>query len=209
LAFITVEGIEGVGKSTCTACIDKFLTEHNIPHVMTREPGGTEIAESIRGVLLKHHTETMAPLTELLLMFASRSQHLSTLIKPALASGQWVVSDRFTDASFAYQGAGRQLPLSHLEQLEQIVHHDLQPDLTLLLDAPVEVAQARAHARSTPDRIEVEKLEFFERVRQCYLQRAKTAPQRFVIIDATQTLANVENEIRQALASLVDETQLS
>ena len=203
--FITLEGVEGVGKSTSRDFIEKYLTEKNIPLCVTREPGGTEIAEKIREVLLAQYEETMTAETELLLMFAARAQHIASVIKPALAENKWVLSDRFTDASFAYQGGGRGLPSSRIEIIEQWVQGDLQPDITILLDAPVELALARAQARSEPDRIEKEKRDFFERIRAAYLKRAQQHPQRFHLVDASQSVEQVQEALREILEKHVSQ----
>lgn len=200
--FITVEGIEGVGKSTQTVFIADYLRKKNINVCQTREPGGTEIAERIRAILLEHHNEKMASDTELLLMFAARAQHIALMIKPQLEQGNWVVCDRFTDASFAYQGNGREIDWQRIELLEQFTQGNLQPDLTILLDMDVEKALHRAKARSHPDRFESEHLDFFERVRQGYLKRAKQCPDRFKIIDAAQAKEKVEQEISTILDTL-------
>ena len=202
--FITVEGTEGVGKSTSIAFIESWLTERGIEFISTREPGGTELGESLRQLLL--HGGDVSDKAELLMMFASRAQHLQEKILPALAEGKWVVCDRFTDSTFAYQGGGRQLPLPWIEQLEQLVHGERQPDLTLLLDAPVEIGMSRAAKRSAADRIEAESLAFFNRVRDQFLERAAKFP-RYAVIDATQALESVQQSIEQRLASLLAETQ--
>lgn len=200
--FITVEGTEGVGKSTNIAFIENWLTQNNIPFISTREPGGTELGEQLRNLLL--HGGEVSDKAELLMMFASRAQHLQEKISPALANGTWVVCDRFTDSTFAYQGGGRQLPLSWIENLESLVHGDQQPDLTLLLDAPVEVGMARAAKRSAADRIEAESLAFFNRVRDQFLDRAKQF-ERYAVVDATQSLEQVQAQIAQRLESLLHE----
>lgn len=201
--FLTIEGIEGVGKSTAMRFIQDYLTKAQISFVMTREPGGTAIAEQIRQVLLTPDAnEKMIPETELLLMFASRAQHIATLIQPNLSAGKWVVSDRYVDASYAYQGAGRGFDTAMLTTLERWVAKDLQPNLTILLDAPPAVGLARAQHRGPKDRIEQEKIDFFERVRNGYLARVKADPQRFRIIDATQSLPAVQNDLRQVLEEL-------
>jgi len=202
--FITVEGTEGVGKSTNLAFIESWLSERNIPFISTREPGGTELGESLRNLLL--HGGDVCDKAELLMMFAARAQHLQEKILPALAQGTWVVCDRFTDSTFAYQGCGRQLPLPWIEQLETLVHGDRQPDLTLLLDAPVEVGMARAAKRSAADRIEAESLAFFNRVRDQFLARAAQF-ERYAVVDATQTLADVQAQIAMRLQALVDDGQ--
>lgn len=197
--FITVEGTEGVGKSTNIAFIQQLLAEQGKKLLVTREPGGTPLAEEIRAMLLSQRQEPVANDAELLLVFAARAQHLAQTIKPALAQGKWVLSDRFTDATFAYQGAGRGLDWQRIAQLEQFVQGDLRPDLTLLLDLPVEVGMARASARSAPDRFETEKQAFFERVRAGYLRRVQEEPSRFAVIDASAPLANVQQQIKDAL----------
>ncbi|SFA69601.1 dTMP kinase [Collimonas sp. OK607] len=194
--FITFEGIDGAGKSTHIGFVADLLCKQGLKVVTTREPGGTELGEALREVLLhqKMHLET-----EAMLMFAARREHLAQVIEPALARGDWVISDRFTDATFAYQGGGRQLPLAKLEALEQWVHPHLQPDLTLLFDVPLEVARTRLDATRTLDKFEQEKADFFAATRAEYLRRAAQFPQRFHIIDATKTIA----EVRQALAHII------
>jgi dTMP kinase len=202
--FVTIEGIEGAGKSTAIIFVRKFLEANKIPHVVTREPGGTQIGAAIRDLLLKHHEEQICSDTELLLFFASRAQSVTHLIKPALQEDKWVICDRFTDASYAYQGGGRGIPMQRIQILEEWVHPDLQPDLTLLLDVPVNLGLQRIGARDVKDRIEQEKVEFFERVRRVYLERAKQFPQRFKIIDASASLLQVEKQIVEILNSLVN-----
>ncbi|MBA2654849.1 MAG: dTMP kinase [Gammaproteobacteria bacterium] len=201
--FITLEGIEGVGKSTALQFLEKFFQEQNLDYVLTREPGGTEIAESIRQLILEHHTESMASDTELLLMFASRAQHIAKVIKPALAASKIVLSDRFTDATYAYQGGGRGISFDRIATLESWVQGHLQPDLTILLDAPIEVGLNRILSRGAKDRIEQEKIEFFHRVREAYLQRAEQFGARFKIIDATQTIAKVQAELRTTISHYI------
>jgi dTMP kinase len=202
--FISLEGIEGVGKSTIAHCIHSWLDKHHIVHQMTREPGGTEIAEAIRYLLLAEYEEQMTSDTELLLMFAARAQHLASVIKPTLAKGQWVVSDRFTDASYAYQGGGREIDFARIEMLERYVHPDLQPDLTILLTAPVELAMERARNRNhSVDRFEKEALYFFQRAQEAYLIRAKAEPHRFQIVDTSESLEHVEEKIQAILATLL------
>ncbi|MEY8204632.1 MAG: dTMP kinase [Bermanella sp.] len=198
--FITVEGIEGVGKSTNIQFIQDCLERHNIPYLQTREPGGTDLGEKLRALLL--HGAEVCDDAELLMMFAARAQHLSEKIKPALQAGTWVICDRFTDSSYAYQGGGRQLKLDNIQRLEHLVHAGLQPNLTLLLDAPVEVGRARAAKRSAADRIEAQDLAFFNRVRAMFLSRAKEF-ERYTLIDAAQPLARVQADIKQALESLI------
>ena len=202
--FITVEGIEGVGKSTNLETVHAFLLEKGIDVVMTREPGGTELGEKIRGLLLDHGNTEMADDTELLLMFAARAQHLRQVIKPAIAKGQWVLCDRFTDATYAYQGGGRGIDKNRIAQLEQWVQGDLRPDLTLLLDAPTEVGLARAAKREQEaDRFEREKQAFFEKVRQGYLELATAHKDRYRIIDASQPLEQVEPQLHEILAEYI------
>lgn len=197
--FITVEGGEGVGKSTNIAFIAELLRNVGREVVLTREPGGTTLAEAVRSLLLAPRQEPIAEMTELLLVFAARAQHLEEVIKPALAAGQWVLCDRFTDATYAYQGGGRGLDIHFIAELEQLVQGALRPNLTLLLDAPIAVGQARASARGAPDRFELEQQAFFERVRQTYLQRASSEPQRFRIIDASRPLIEVQTQLRNEL----------
>lgn len=201
--FISIEGVEGVGKSTAVAFLQQYLTSQSIPFVLTREPGGTEIAEAIRQVFLGHYSETMCPDTELLLLFAGRMQNIHHVILPALQQGQWVLADRFVDASFAYQGGGRGVEFSHLQHLASWIQKDLQPDLTLLLDAPITIGMQRVQSRGAKDRMEMEGIEFFERVRQAYLDRAHAEPQRFCVIDAAQSLADVQHDLCQAVQRLV------
>ena len=193
--FITIEGIEGVGKSTniefITRCLDKFGVEWTV----TREPGGTVLAELIRKLLLDQHTEPMAEMTELLLIFAARAQHLAQVIKPALAAGRWVISDRFTDATYAYQGGGRGLNSDTIARLETLVQGELRPDLTFILDLDPETGLTRARQRADLDRFELEKISFFERVRQTYLERAAAEPQRCRVIDASSSLELVQRDI--------------
>jgi dTMP kinase len=204
--FITLEGIEGAGKSTAMAYIQELLIHAGISYLATREPGGTEVAEKIRQVLLMHHQESIAPDTELLLMFASRAQHLSALIIPALERGQWVLCDRFTDSTYAYQGGGRGIDRQRIAQIEHWVQGKLRPDCVLLFDVPVAVGLARIKERSAEDRIEKEKEQFFERVRQAYLHCAQSDPQRYKIIDASQPLSQVQAQIALALNQLLPAT---
>ena len=203
--FLSLEGVEGVGKSTALLFIQTTLDNAGIPYVLTREPGGTPLAEKIRHVLLNQHEEKMSDITELLLMFAARAQNLNQIIIPALAAGQWVIADRFTDASFAYQGGGRGIPLETISMLAQLVQGDLQPNLTLLLDAPVEVGFQRVKSRGAKDRIEVEAFEFFERVRSQYLLLAKKDPARFRIVAADKPLTAVKQQLLDALQPIISE----
>lgn len=198
--FITVEGIEGVGKSTNLEFIRNFLLSRGKEVVMTREPGGTPLAEEIRALLLDHIHDNMARDTELMLMFAARAQHIAEVIKPALASGKWVVCDRFTDATYAYQGGGRGIDPKRIAQLEDWVQGKLRPDLTILLDTTPEIGLQRAAARrQTADRFEREQQGFFGRVRQCYLDRAQAEPSRFRVIDASASLDEVKRHIETVL----------
>ena len=207
--LITVEGIEGAGKTTAMQYCQQLLEKENVALVVTREPGGTPVAEEIRQLLLHYHDESVCDDTEVLLMFAARAQHIAKLIKPALEAGKWVLCDRFTDASFAYQGGGRGIPVERLEIIESWVQKGLQPDLTLLLDLPVEQGMDRIEKRSTKDRIEKEKNEFFQRVREMYLQRAKQFSERYRIIDASKSIENVQNQIEQQLQSLIQSSRVS
>ncbi len=199
--FITIEGIEGVGKTTNIEFIQSWLQANKIEYVSTREPGGTELGEQLRNLLL--HGGHVSDNAELLMMFAARAQHLDEVIKPAITAGKWVICDRFTDSTYAYQGGGRQMDVATISQLENLVHGHFQPDMTLLLDAPVEIGRARAAKRGAADRIESEDLAFFNRVRDMFLQRANAAP-RFEIVDATQTLENVQAQIETCLARLLE-----
>lgn len=203
--FITIEGTEGAGKSTALAHIQHFLADAARPVISTREPGGTELGEEIRQVLLHPKSpDTMAPLAELLLMFASRAQLIEQFIKPALSAGTWVVSDRYVDASFAYQGGGRQMDKDAIATLDRLVVNDLYPDLTLLMDVPAELGQARAFSRGQEkDRIEQEKMDFFTRVRQAYLARAEQDPDRIKVIDASKPLAEVNAQIDAILTAFL------
>lgn len=197
--FITVEGTEGVGKSTNIGVIKDWLDAHNIPYVATREPGGTPLAESLRELLLANREEAVDDTAELLMVFAARAQHLNTFIKPHLDEGTWVLSDRFTDATYAYQGCGRGLDLDLIGQLETTVQKTLRPDLTVYLDVDVKVGLARAAARGELDRFEKEDVEFFERVRQGYLTRVAQNPDRYLVVDAGQDLPSVKADLLSAL----------
>lgn len=202
--FITVEGTEGVGKSTNINYLCQLLKAKGIEIVLTREPGGTPLAEELRELLLTPREERVSQDTELLLMFAARAQHIENVIRPALVRGAWVISDRFTDATFAYQGGGRGVDLGSIKLLEALVQHGLHPDMTLLLDLDVEIGLQRASARSEPDRFEQEKFDFFGKVRAAYLQRAKEEPSRFSVIDASVPLADVQLQISSAVAAFLD-----
>ncbi len=193
--FITVEGIEGVGKSTHMAFIQQWLEARGVKVETSREPGGTPLAEQIRDLLLSPRTENMPEMAELLMMFAARSVHLENRIRPALEQGRWLLCDRFTDATFAYQGAGRGMNTDRIAELEESVQGDLRPHLTLLLDAPVEVGLGRARARGEADRFEQEAVEFFRRVRRGYLARAKADPGRVRIVNASGSLEQVQADL--------------
>lgn len=198
--FITLEGAEGVGKTSNAAFVAAELSRRGLAVELTREPGGTPTAEALREILLSaKDVESLSDESELLLMFAARSQHLAYRIRPAIEQGKWVVCDRFTDATFAYQGAGRGLPERLIQMLADQIHREFWPGLTLLLDAPTSVAQARAKTRSAPDRIEQEQAEFFERVRNGYLSRAANDPSRIRLIDADAPLVSVQASIGEAL----------
>ena len=199
--FVTIEGAEGVGKSTNIAYIGELLDVAGIEYIATREPGGTPLAERIRHLLLDKAEQNVDPLAELLLMFAARRQHLQELIWPALARGQWVICDRCTDSTYAYQGAGRGLDLTVINGLEQLCLGDFRPDLTLILDLPIEAGMARAAERGELDRFESEDIAFFQRVRQGFLDRAATAD-RYRVIDASQSLVQVQAQVRQIITSL-------
>lgn len=204
--FITVEGIEGVGKSSNIDTLVGHIESAGIEVLTTREPGGTPMAEEIRKLLMHHGDEAVPEIAELLLMFAARSFNVRNVILPALEAGKWVVCDRFTDSSRAYQGAGRGLPMDVIDQLAEWVHEDVKPDVTLLLDAPVQVGMARAGHRSSPDRIEREQHEFFERVRACYLDLAAREPGRFVVIDTARSLDEVQADVGRLAAHLLNDS---
>ena len=199
--FITLEGSEGVGKTTNIEFVCRLLETNDLPFIRTREPGGTPLAEALRDTMLAVREEQVSGMTELLLVFAARTQHLNNVIRPALAQGQWVLCDRFTDASYAYQGYGRGLNLEHISTLEHWVQDGLQPDLTLLLDLAPEIADERMVAR-TKDRMESEQLEFYQRVRAGYLARAADEP-RFRIIDAQKAINDVAAEIETHVIDLI------
>mgnify|MGYP001816032757 CR=1 FL=1 len=202
--FITVEGGEGVGKSTNMAFLESTLRSHGIALDVTREPGGTPLAESVRDLLLAVRDEDMDARAELLLMFAARAQHLHKRIEPALAAGTWVLCDRFTDATYAYQCGGRGLDTHLVQQLEQMVQGELRPDCTILLDAPVETGMERARDRGDLDRFEQEQLDFFERVRATYLALASEGSGRYRVVDASKPLALVQSELEAICEELVD-----
>ncbi len=204
--FISFEGIDGAGKSTHIDFVAELLKSAGKDLVTTREPGGTVLGEKLRDLLLheKMHLET-----EALLMFASRREHIAQVIAPALARGQWVISDRFTDASFAYQGGGRGLDRSKMEALEAWVHPHLQPDLTLLFDVPLEVARARLDATRTLDKFEQEKADFFSAARAEYLRRAQQFPHRFQVIDATRSIADIQVTLAAILKNMLEKSTVT
>lgn len=205
--FITFEGGEGVGKTTQIQRAAAWLRVAGVEVVLTREPGGTSRGEQLRKILLERNEEPMPQSCELLLMFAARATHLANLIEPAVARGAWVLCDRFTDATYAYQGGGRGIPTADIDALVGIVHPHRQPDLTVLLDVPVATGMARAHQRNGtdgPDRFESERVDFFERVRQCYLDRAAREPARFRVVDAGGSVDEVAAAVRAALQPLVE-----
>ncbi len=201
--FITVEGIEGVGKSTNIDFLAGLIEAHGHAVKKTREPGGTPIAEQIRTILKQHGDEPLPDVAELLLLFAARSINVNNAIRPALNDGTWVISDRFTDSTRAYQGGGRGFPRDSIEWLATFVHGDLQPDLTILLDAPVEIAMQRAGRRGELDRFEVERADFFDDVRQAYLELAAQDPGRFEVVDCSRNLDAVQAAIRDISARLL------
>ncbi|MCD6027230.1 MAG: tmk [Solimicrobium sp.] len=204
--LITFEGIDGAGKSTHIPFVVDLLKAAGHTIVSTREPGGTELGEQLRTLLLR---EPMHLETEALLMFAARREHIDKVIAPALARGDWVISDRFTDASFAYQGGGRHLAIEKLEILEKWVHSHLQPDLTLLFDVPLEVARARLKASREPDKFEQEQNEFFANTRTEYLRRAAEFPARFKVIDSNQAITKIQEELREILQVIIDKTVIN
>lgn len=203
--FITLEGIEGVGKSSNMQYIAQFLLQKGKQVVMTREPGGTPLAEDIRKILLAEYTESTLPDTELLLLYAGRLQHVTQIIKPALAEGKWVVCDRFTDATYAYQGKGRGIPSERINILHRWTLGDFSPDCTIVLDAPVDVAFERIRTARKLDRFEKEKSEFFEQIREAYLTRAQGDKNRCHVINAQETLVKVQEQLQKILIALLEE----
>ncbi len=197
--FITLEGMDGAGKSTHISDIIKLLESKGIDVISTREPGGTALGEQLRTLLLN---EPMHPETETLLMFAARREHITQIIEPALARGAWVLSDRFTDATYAYQSGGRGVSANKVIELEAWVHGSLQPDLTLLFDVPVEVSVARLASARTPDKFERESAEFFSKIRNAYLERATKNPNRFYTINSNQALDEVKVEVKNIISTL-------
>ena len=204
--FITIEGVEGVGKSTNVDYVANHLRRAGLTVVTTREPGGTPVAEQIRSVLLDSSPGSVSDACELLLMFAARSSHVETLIRPALSRGDWVICDRFVDATYAYQGGGRGMSTQAIANLEALVLDGLKPDLTLLLDAPLDVAERRRHKRGTSDRFEVEEREFFERVRQSYRAIARDNPERVKLVDAGGDIASVTAKLAEILSDFLEKS---
>jgi dTMP kinase len=202
--FITLEGIEGAGKSTVAKLVGAWLTRREIPTRLTREPGGTPLAERVRQIVLERGAEAVSPVTETLLMFAARAQHVQSVIAPALARGEWVVCDRFTDATRAYQGSGRGVDMALIDALAKAVHPKLVPDCTLLLDlsAPAGLARARGRPGGSVDRFESEAVSFFAKVRAGYLTLARAEPKRFRIIDAAAPLPDVEQRVTEILEEI-------
>ena len=200
--FITIDGVEGAGKSTQIEFICDYLKAKGTNVILTREPGGTDLGEKIRTLLLSNSTGKMHADTELMLMFAARNEHIQNKIMPALAQGDWVLSDRFTDSSYAYQGGGRGLDMSRIAQLESWVVQDFTPDMTLLLDVPVEIGMSRVESRGEKDRIEMEKMDFFDRVRQAYIARSREFPDRIKLIDSSQTIEHTTKQIGAILETL-------
>ncbi len=200
--FITIDGVEGAGKSTQITFICDYLKAKGVNVILTREPGGTDVGEKIRTLLLSNSTGKMHADTELMLMFAARNEHIQNKIMPALKQGDWVLSDRFTDASYAYQGGGRGLDVERIAQLEQWVLQDFTPDMTLLLDVPVEIGMSRVESRGKKDRIELEATDFFNRVRQAYIDRSEQFPDRIKLIDSSQTVEHTKQQIKVILDSL-------
>ncbi|MDO3386581.1 dTMP kinase [Gilvimarinus sp. SDUM040013] len=200
--FITVEGTEGVGKSTNLAFVSELVRSWGQTIVQTREPGGTPLAEQIRELLLENRSEIVSHKAELLMVFAARAQHLEQMIVPSLERGDWVLSDRFTDATYAYQGGGRGLDCKLIEQLENCVQDELRPDLTIILDIEPEVGLARAAARAELDRFEHEDIAFFNRVRSAYRARVEAAPERYLLVNAGQPLQQVQADIARGLESV-------
>ncbi len=202
--FISLEGIEGVGKTTNIRFLDDLLAKRGVRCELSREPGGTERAEAIRQLVLEPADEELCSLSELLLMFASRAQHVEHRIRPCIERGDWLICDRFTDATLAYQGYGRGQSLARIRTLADWAHGDLWPDMTLLLDLPYAVSVSRRESRQETDRFEQQRLEFFDKVRQGYLKLAAAEPERFVVIDADQALQNVQRDIAKAISNILN-----
>ena len=205
--FITVEGIEGAGKSTCLRLLEERIRAHGHELLVTREPGGTALGEALRELLLGHKHDGMGEDSELLLMFAARAEHLHARIEPALAHGEWVLCDRFTDATYAYQGYGRGIDMTRIATLESWVQGERRPDLTLLLDLPVELGLQRAGKRSEPDRFERQAIDFFERVRSGYLSLADAHPERYRVLDASQSLDRVSEQLSIVIEAFLEQAE--
>lgn len=203
--FITIEGQDGAGKSTNVSVIKEYLENNDISFVHSREPGGTPLGETLRELLLNSKDNSIGNKAELLLIFAARAQHIQDVIEPALASGQWVLCDRFTDATFAYQGGGRGMSLSEIAELEQHVQGSLRPDLTLLMDIPVELGESRAGQRSEPDRFELQQRTFKQNVRDCYLDRAHKEPARIKVVDASKSFDDVKVQVENVMKTFVND----
>lgn len=203
--FITIEGQDGAGKSTNVAVIESFLKDHGIAYVHSREPGGTPLGEQLREMLLNSQDNSIGDQAELLMIFAARAQHIEDVIEPNLESGKWVLCDRFTDATYAYQGGGRGMNFNDIAVLENHVQRSLRPDLTLLLDIPVEIGESRAGQRSVPDRFEVQAQTFKQKVRDCYLDRAQAEPERIKIIDSSLSMALVKSQVENVLEHFLSE----
>jgi dTMP kinase len=201
--FITIEGQDGAGKTTNIEVMKCCLEAANIPYVQSREPGGTALGEAVRELILQSGDEKIGDKAELLLMFAARAQHIQDVIEPALARGDWVLCDRFTDATYAYQGGGRGMNMKDISELEQTVQGKLRPDLTVLLDLPVEIGESRAGQRSKPDRFEQQKFDFKQNVRDCYLARAKENPDVIKVVDASLSIANVQHSINLVMQEFI------
>ena len=202
--LLTIEGQDGAGKSTNINVIEAFLEQQGINYIKSREPGGTPFGETLREVLLNSNDEKIGDAAELLVIFAARAQHIEQVIDPALAKGQWVLCDRFTDATYAYQGFGRGLDLSLIKQLESNIQKSLRPDLTILLDLPVEVGETRAGQRSSPDRFEQQKQAFKQKVRDGYIQLASEQPERIKVVDAARDIPAVASSIQSILSTFVE-----
>ena len=202
--FITIEGQDGAGKTTNIEVIKQFLETNDISFVQSREPGGTVLGESIRALILNSGDDRIGDKAELLLMFAARAQHIQDVIEPALNRGDWVLCDRFTDATYAYQGGGRGMNMKDISELENTVQGRLRPDLTVLLDLPVELGESRAGQRSEPDRFEQQKLNFKQQVRDCYLSRALKEPDRIKVVDASLSIDQVSDSIQLIMNAFID-----
>lgn len=202
--FVSLEGIEGMGKTTNMRFLAAYLHQNDVPVLITREPGGTPLADDIRHFLLSEHEEDVLPETELLLLFAARAQHIANVIRPALKAGKLVICDRFTDTSYAYQGAGRGIPVEKIEALENVVQEGLKPDMTILFDAPAEVGLERIQVREKTDRFESETKQFFQKCRRGYLELAKQHKDRFVVVNAEQSPEALQEDLIKILEPLIE-----